>query len=321
MRITYSGTFRLSGFLILLGAALGISLLSPGYTAYVQQAMALALAILGVNVLYRAELLSFGHGIFYAAGAYAVAYLSTAHLGLGFLPLLALGSAAGAVLAAIAGLFMARYRGIFFAMLNLAVAMIAYGLLLTLYDLTGGSDGLPVNQPAIVGYILSYRQFVFVSTYVMLAVTIVAVWVTHRYLVTAPGLALRGLRDNEIRLRYLGISVPATAWVAYVTSGWLCGLGGAILAFATGQVTPQLTYWTTGGMLAFLAVLATTDSIVGCIAVAAIYELLIAIIGPWLGGAWELVLAAVALIAVRMAHVAPGSLAAYPRTIIARLFR
>ncbi|MFX9703664.1 hypothetical protein ABTO92_19075, partial [Acinetobacter baumannii] len=93
-----------------------------------------------IALLLRAGLVSFGHGLFFGAGAYAVAFaLRSTSTDTLILLLLAVGVNLG--LGLFIGLFVSRYRGIFFAMLNLALSMVFYALLAKFYHLTGGTDG------------------------------------------------------------------------------------------------------------------------------------------------------------------------------------
>ena len=122
-------------------------------------AVATGFAALGVALLLRAGLISLGHAGFYALGAYATAFLSRTP-GMGDLVILALASTMiSAAAGAIIGLFMVRYRAIFFAMLNLAISMVFFTLLSKLYNITGGSDGVRVQAPSVLGLALERATF------------------------------------------------------------------------------------------------------------------------------------------------------------------
>ena len=109
------------------------------------------LAVLGMIVLWRAGLVSFGQALYYATGAYAVAFAAR-HLGVrdAFL-LVLIGTATAGLIAFIAGFLLSRYRGIFFAMLSLALSMILYGLLVNSQTL-GASDGLSIPRATFAGF-------------------------------------------------------------------------------------------------------------------------------------------------------------------------
>ena len=96
-------------------------LVAPSWIMFIMtKALFMFIAVLGVAILLRGGLLTFGHALFYATGAYAVGF-SVKWLGVQELLLLVpLGALSGLVMAALVGLVMARYREVFFAMLNLA---------------------------------------------------------------------------------------------------------------------------------------------------------------------------------------------------------
>ena len=123
-----------------------IPLAVPSWIVFIlTKAMFMFIAVMGVSVLLRGGLLTFGHALYYATGAYAVGF-SVKWLGVQeLLLLIPLGGVAGLVMAALVGLIMARYREVFFAMLNLAFSMILFGALLKFYWVTGGTDGLAIG--------------------------------------------------------------------------------------------------------------------------------------------------------------------------------
>jgi ABC-type branched-subunit amino acid transport system permease subunit len=125
--------------LLLVLALMAAPLVLSGWVLFLLTvAGAKALAVLGVVLLLRAKLLTFGHALYYAAGAYAaglgVKYLSL-HNGFA---LIGIAFAAGLTVSALLGLLVIRYRGVYFALLNLAFSMVLYGILLKFYTVTGG---------------------------------------------------------------------------------------------------------------------------------------------------------------------------------------
>ncbi len=242
----------------LAAAAVAVALASPWASFILTVALAKGLAALGVALLLRAGLMSLGHALFYAAGGYGAAYLARwlgvtdllLLLGAGFLSATVLGLFTGAVLV--------RYRAIFFAMLNLAASMVFFSLVTKLYNLTGGSDGMPLPVPTMFG--LKPGQGVF---YLTLACVFVCAGGLRRYLDSAMGQGLGAIATNEIRLEYLGISVNGLLFVNYAISAGLGGLGGALAAIAIGHVTPELFFWTTSAQLLLGAALGGAGSVAG----------------------------------------------------------
>ncbi len=220
-------------------------------------------AALGVAMLLRAGLISIGHALYFAMGAYAVAFLMReAHV-----RDLALLLAGAVVVASIAGFlvgaFMMRYRAIFFAMLNLAISMVFFTLLSKLYHVTGGTDGLRVATPTLFGVEFARDVFDQVLLVVALALMVVSALLIDVYLRSPLGEALSAIHTNEVRLEYIGVSARGIIWAAYTVSAALAGMGGAISAVAIGHVVPELSYWTVSGQLVLIAVLGGVGAVPG----------------------------------------------------------
>lgn len=123
----------------------------PTLQLLVNFAMAKGLAVLGVTVLLRAGQVSFGHALYFGVSAYAGAFLMAAMPGADFVMVLLAGTL-GAVLAGLfVGLFVVRYRGIFFGMPNLAFSMIFWSILEKFYHYTGDADGIRLARPLVLG--------------------------------------------------------------------------------------------------------------------------------------------------------------------------
>lgn len=262
---------------IIAAAAVVVIALLPVAVPWLQFVLTLAIAkgfaALGVAVLLRAGLISIGHAMFFAASAYAVAFL--AHAGVHDLGLLLILSVlGGALVGAVAGSFLVRYRAIFFAMLNLAVSMVFYALCAKLYGVTGGTDGMPVPIPAVFGVVLGEPAFKSVLFYLSLGLMVLVSLAVQRYLNSPLGHALSAVHTNEIRLEYLGIPVWAVLLIAYVVSAALAGLGGAIASFAIGRVVPDFAFWTASGHLVLIAVLGGIGGVPGAFIGALFLELL-----------------------------------------------
>ncbi len=262
--------------------------------------VALGLAALAVSLLLRAGLISFGHALFYAAGGYAAAYVAPMVGGEMLLCMLA-ALACSAVLSALIALFIVRYRGIFFAMLNLALSMVGYTLLLKLYHLTGGSDGLVVNGDRFVGWTLGAAAQSEVLYYLALASAVLAGLGVYAYLRAPMGWALSAVQDCEIRVEYLGVSARRVLFVAYVMSGALAGLGGGFTALAVGHIAPDSAYWTMSAGFLVMAVLGGSGSIAGAFVGAGLYELLSVFAAQYLSSTWEILLGVIIFVIIRFA--------------------
>jgi branched-chain amino acid transport system permease protein len=224
-------------------------------------AFAQGLVALGLLLLLRAGLVSFGQALFYCLGAYAAGALGR-FFGISdiFVEML-VGGAVAALVAFILGFLLARYRGIFFGLLSLALSMILYGLLVKTEAL-GSTDGFNIAPSTLFGLRPPpdwVRYSVLVSA---AAVASLCALFVHRYLHTPMGRLAPAIKDNEIRVEYMGASARKAVHVKYVIAGTLAGIGGALAATAVGHIDPDMAYWTTSGEFIFITILAGTGSVV-----------------------------------------------------------
>src|SRR5436190_6881196 len=232
--------------------------------------VARGLVVLGLLLLLRAGLVSFGQALFYCLGAYAAGALGR-FFGISdiFLEMLA-GGALAAATAFVLGFLLARYRGIFFGLLSLALSMILYGLLVKTEAL-GSTDGFNILPSTLFGWrpgAAWVRYAVLVSA---AGVAALAALLVHRYLQTPPGRPAPAIKDNEIRVEYMGASARRAVHVKYVIAAALAGLGGALAATTVGHIDPEMAYWTTSGEFIFIAILAGTGSVLAPFAGALVY--------------------------------------------------
>lgn len=263
----------------------------PGWILFlITVALAKALAALGVAQLLRGGLVSFGHAMFFAAGAYACGFLMK-YLGVreAFVVVPA-GIMAGLTLAALLGLFITRYREVFFALLNLGFSMVIYALLLKFYLITGGTDGIPIKIPTFGGFEISpylFRQFYYIFVAALFGV---AVMFLYRFVNSPLGYTFRASRDNEVRVEYLGVSVARGIYITYIISGALAGLGGTLTAIAVGHIVPELSYWTISGEFVFIALLGGFWDIPGPLVGAIFFEFLRSYAYKFVPYLWQLIL-------------------------------
>ncbi|MBI5860968.1 MAG: branched-chain amino acid ABC transporter permease [Rhodocyclales bacterium] len=223
-------------------------------------AFAKALVVLGVVIQMRAGLVSFGQALFFCIGGYGVG-LGAQALGISdaFL-LLALGTLAAVLLALICGFLLTRYREIFFAMLTLALSMILYGVLVKSSAL-GSTDGFNVAPPSFLGWEPegeTRKQAVYLLTVAIAAATAVGF---HRYLESGLGRVMEAIRENEIRVDYLGLSPRWLLFANYVFAAAISALGGGLTAIASGHIDPDMAFWTTSGEFVFIAILGGTGHV------------------------------------------------------------
>ena len=235
--------------------------------------MAIGAVALGLLVLWRSGLISFGHALFYGFSAYGVALLNYLGIRDAFV-LVIVSAAASGLLAWGLGFLVRRYRAIFFALLTMAFSMILYGVLAKT-ERFGSTDGLNVHPPTFLGYAPVDQAAQITLFLFCLLVIYVLILGVQLYLGSVLGQMTMAVRENEIRVEYLGYSVERVIHVKYVISGLLAGFGGAIMALAVGQVDPEsMVYWSASGEFVFVAILAGTGNVAAPFLGAVVFEVI-----------------------------------------------
>jgi len=192
--------------------------------------------------------LSFGHAAFFGGGAYGCGIL-IANYQVHWALAVVFGVALGGLIALLIGLLATRTRGIYFAMVTLALAQCVYFLFFHASSLTGGDNGLRgVNVPRVaLGPISIDLLDPMVKYYFMLSLVGGAVWVLARILRSPFGAILEAIRENEARARACGVNIEATRLLSLVISGMVCALAGALNAINLSTVAiDSLSYHTSG---------------------------------------------------------------------------
>ena len=287
---------------ILIGALIVLLLAGPLLPRWamflINVSLCYGLVVLGMMLLMRTGLVSFGHGLYYCLGAYAAGTLDVL-FGISDIAvmLLAAIAATGAVSALLA-LLLRKYRDIFFAMLSLAFSMILYGLLVKTSAL-GSSDGFNVAAKTLFGVRIAGTEF---ERYLIFAITVVTAFVAaiciHRYRGSHRGRLAEAIRDNELRVEYMGASVANTVHINYVMSAVLAGLGGALAAISVGHIDPEMAYWTTSGEFVFVAILAGTGNVLAPFLGAFIFETIRSFAYEYSPNTWQMALGTTMLIVI-----------------------
>lgn len=258
--------------------------------------LAKGLVALGLLLLMRTGLVSFGQGLYFAAGGYA-AGIAAVRWGIqDALALVLLGGVAAAAIAAVVGLLLARYRNIFFAMLSLAFSMILYGLLVKSAAL-GSTDGFNLFAQTLAGIPMGewkgYAQFALTA-----ALAFGACALLDRYLASHLGRLAPAVRDNELRVEYMGASVRNVVHLNLVMAAALAGIGGALTALAVGHIDPGMAYWTTSGEFVFVAILSGTGNVAAPFLGAMLLEILRTYAYEYAPNTWQLVMGAAMLLVI-----------------------
>ncbi|HUK00513.1 MAG TPA: ABC transporter permease [Stellaceae bacterium] len=178
-------------------------------------------------------MVSFGHAAYFGLGAYGAA-LIVMHVGGGMLPALIAAPLLGGLGALVFGWFCVRLAGVYFAMLTLAFAQIAWSAVTQWDAFTGGDNGILGVWPA------RWASDKLAFYYLALALCGGSVLFLRRMLFAAFGYTLRAGRDSPMRCDAIGIDVRRHQWLAFALSGLFAGVAGGIYAFSKGSVFPTV---------------------------------------------------------------------------------
>lgn len=281
--------------------------LPPWLVSLATIAFANALVVLGLIILWRAGLVPFGQALFYATGAYAVALLGRYTPIRDVFVMVIVGAVAAGLVAFAIGFLLARYREIFFAMLSLAMSMILYGVLVKTESL-GSTDGFHVEAGSFLGW-RPQGSLAYLSIYwLVLGWCALAAYLVMLYFRSVAGSLGNPIRDNEIRVEFLGMSVDRLIHLKLVISGVLAGIGGALAALAVQHVDPAMAYWTTSGGFVFVTILAGAGSVAAAFVGSLVFELVRSFAVDLVPGEWQMILGSVLLLTILFLPEGLGSL-------------
>jgi branched-chain amino acid transport system permease protein len=242
-----------------------------------------AIAAVSLNLIMGyGGMVSFGHAAYLGIGGYVVGILAYEGLSSGFvqwpLAILVCGLAA-----LIIGLLSLRTRGVYFIMITLAFAQMIYyvGASLSRY---GADDGLTINRRSQFAGLLNLSSKA-VFYYVCLALLVLTLALVWRLVNSRFGMAIRGSRSNDRRMRAIGFPTFRYRLVCFVIAGMICGLAGALLANHTEFISPAAMHWTRSGDLIIMVVLGGMGSlfgpVIGAVALLVLEEALSGITEYW----------------------------------------
>jgi branched-chain amino acid transport system permease protein len=246
-------------------------LVAGSYMPLITQIMIMSVFALSLDlILGYAGVETLGHAALFGAGAYAAGIFA---LRISPDPLLGLviAGVAGAIVAAITGPVVLRARGITLVMLTLAVATMLLELANSMQWLTGGADGLYGFQPAPLFGIFPF-ELDGRTAYWYAAVVLLIVFVACKIVVNSPfGLTIRGVRENPVRMRLLGVPVLRRLVAMYVISGFFAGVAGGMSAEVTQLVALDSFAFVLSGNVLIMLVLGGAGSLNGAILGAALF--------------------------------------------------
>ena len=220
-----------------------------------------ALAAVSLNLIMGyGGMMSFGHAAYLGIGGYAVGILAHEGIGSGFIQW-PVAIAVSALFALAVGALSLRTRGVYFIMITLAFAQMAYYVASGLARY-GGDDGLTIYKRSDFGGLIDLSSRVQFY-YLCLACLFGGVYLIWRIVNSRFGLVVQGLRSNERRMQAIGFPANRYRLVCFVISGMMCGLAGALLANNTDFVSPASMYWTRSGDLMVMVILGGMGSLFG----------------------------------------------------------
>jgi branched-chain amino acid transport system permease protein len=221
----------------------------------------LAMAAVSLNlILGFGGMMSFGHAAYLGIGGYAVGMLAHEGIYTGFVQW-PVALATSALFALVIGALSLRTRGVYFIMITLAFAQMAYYVVSGIARY-GGDDGLTIQQRSEFFEPLNLSNKVQFY-YVCLALLYASIYLVWRLVNSRFGLVIQGARSNDTRMRAIGFPTYRYKLTCFVIAGTLCGLAGALLANHTDFVSPAMMYWTRSGDLIIMVVLGGMGSVTG----------------------------------------------------------
>jgi branched-chain amino acid transport system permease protein len=231
-----------------------------------------ALAAASLNLIMGyGGMMSFGHAAYLGIGGYAVGILAFEGVGSGFIQW-PVALAASALFALVIGALSLRTRGVYFIMITLAFAQMAYYVASGLARY-GADDGLTIYKRSDFGGLINLSNRVQFY-YLCLGCLFGGIYLIWRIVNSRFGLVIQGLRSNEARMQAIGFPVTRYKLACFVISGTMCGLAGALLANNTDFVSPAVMFWTRSGDLMVMVILGGMGTLFGPVIGAIVYLVL-----------------------------------------------
>ena len=229
-----------------------------GYTYLAVEVLIWSIYTIGFNILLGyTGLPSFGHGAFFGIGGFVLGNILLRVIDQIWVGILA-GTFAGAFFGAIVGLFVAKKRGVYFALLTIAFGQMFWFVAWSWRSVTGGEDGLPgidrlpVGIPGLfsvdISNILSFYYFI----YFIFVIAVILIWIV----VHSPfGKVIQAIRYNEIRVKCIGYNTALYKWTSFVIAAAFAGLAGTLYALLRHAVFSDVMHWSQSGNVLLMVVL------------------------------------------------------------------
>ncbi len=237
----------------------------------VSEVLVTAIAVMSVNLLLGyTGLPAFGNAAYFGLGAYGAA-LSVKYLQSHFIEAVLIGTAAALLGGLVLSPFLLRRRGIYFGLLSIAFGQVFYFVAYRYTDVTGGEDGMNVARPyaGLSQAQVGVTDFAFY--YIALGVFVVAL-AAFRGIVRSPfGRTLVAIRQNEPRVRYLGLNTNRFVFAALLLASTMAGLSGALFALLINFAYPLELDWHQSGYFVLAMILGGAGTVWGSLVGAFIY--------------------------------------------------
>jgi len=238
------------------------------------------ISVLGLNILtgYCGQI-SLGHAGFMAVGAYTSGILC-AKLGFSFWAALPCAAIAAGLVGIIFGLPSLKIKGFYLIMATIAAHFIIMWVILQLYSITGGADGLAVPRPEIGGFVLKSKSSYF---YLVMIITCLATLLAKNLVRTRAGRAFIAVRDNDLAAEVMGVNLWSYKLLAFFIGCVYAGVAGSLLvhyiAFASVDQFPFMNSVWYLGMLIVGGMGSTMGAIFGAVSLKLLDEI-VTIVGP-----------------------------------------
>jgi branched-chain amino acid transport system permease protein len=244
----------------------------PYYVDLFTRILIFAIAALSLDLIMSyGGMLSFGHAAYLGVGAYAVGIAGVYGVD-NELVRLVLAVAGAAVVATGIGLVSLRTSGVHFIMITLAFCQMLYFLAISVNSF-GGADGMTVTQHGRFAGFVPFDD-ADVLYYVVFAALALFLWMQNRIVRSRFGMVIRGARANPGRMAALGFPVFRYRLAAFVISGAMCGLAGALFAEQALFVSPSILQWSRSGEIMVMVIMGGMGTLFGPVLGAASYLIL-----------------------------------------------
>ncbi len=280
----YGMLFLLWGALLSLPWWIG---LVGSYSALGSKILIYGLATMGLNLLFGfTGGLSFGQAAYFGIGAYG-AGLTLKYIAPSTPLAIVIGTLAAGAAATVLGPLVMRRRGIYFAMITIAIGQLFYFVAVRWNAVTGGEDGLAgfERQPIHLGHFsLALDQTRFY--YLVLCCFTIGVVVMRALLESPVGHVWVAIRENRRRMEFLGVRTDLYVWASFAVAGLITGLAGTLNALLFNFTSPQDLHWILSGDFVMMIVLGGMRNFWGPLVGTAIFvvaqDYLSSVTGNWM---------------------------------------